>query len=249
MAIQTIYLGTYANDGTGDDLRVAFEKVNSNFTEIDSLSVNGAINLGSGTPIFVGKQASLGVGDNLSFRSLVAGQNISLSSDGNSVTISADTTITAVEDDLQPTLGGNLQLNDFAVVNSDNLGNLRDVRINGIKIDQVSTSIVKITNYYVGQSLTIEGTVSDISNHNLSALGNVSAAIPSPGNTLVWTGSEWAPGLGTSGGGIGNAYLDWDFIGLDGIARNPIQYLLSQSNIDMGSFASPNAITVDLGTF
>ena len=248
MAIQTIYLGTYANDGTGDDLRVAFEKVNSNFTEIDSLSISNAVNLGAGVGLFAGKQVSLSVGDNLSFRSLVAGQNISLASDGNSITISAGTTITAVEDDLQPTLGGNLQLNDFAIVNSDGL-NLRDVRINGIKIDQVSTSVVKITNYYIGQSLTIEGTVSDISNHNLSALGNVSAAIPSPGNTLVWTGSEWAPGLGTSGGGIGNAYLDWDFIGLDGIARNPIQYLLSQSNIDMGSFASPNATTVDLGTF
>ena len=48
MAIQTIYLGTYANDGTGDDLRVAFEKVNSNFTEIDSLSISNAVNLGAG---------------------------------------------------------------------------------------------------------------------------------------------------------------------------------------------------------
>lgn len=34
MAIQTINLGTYANDGTGDDLRTAFQKVNANLTEL-----------------------------------------------------------------------------------------------------------------------------------------------------------------------------------------------------------------------
>ena len=36
MAIQTINVGTLANDGTGDDLREAFVKVNSNFSELDT---------------------------------------------------------------------------------------------------------------------------------------------------------------------------------------------------------------------
>jgi len=31
MSIQTINLGSYANDGSGDDLRSAFTKVNANF--------------------------------------------------------------------------------------------------------------------------------------------------------------------------------------------------------------------------
>ena len=34
MAIQRVNIGTIANDGTGDDLREAFVKVN-NFTELD----------------------------------------------------------------------------------------------------------------------------------------------------------------------------------------------------------------------
>lgn len=34
MAKQTINIGTYANDGTGDSLRVAFDKINDNFTEL-----------------------------------------------------------------------------------------------------------------------------------------------------------------------------------------------------------------------
>jgi hypothetical protein len=49
MAIQTINLGTYANDGTGDDLRTAFEKVNANLVELYSIS--GGANIGSVPPI------------------------------------------------------------------------------------------------------------------------------------------------------------------------------------------------------
>ena len=36
MAKQTINIGTTANDGTGDPLRTAFDKVNDNFTELYS---------------------------------------------------------------------------------------------------------------------------------------------------------------------------------------------------------------------
>lgn len=35
MAIQLINVGNIANDGTGDDLREAFIKVNQNFEELD----------------------------------------------------------------------------------------------------------------------------------------------------------------------------------------------------------------------
>ena len=49
MAIQNINLGTYANDGTGDDLRTAFQKVNNNFAELVSTSgIATGSNLGSG---------------------------------------------------------------------------------------------------------------------------------------------------------------------------------------------------------
>ena len=49
MAIQTINIGTIANDGTGDDLREAFIKVNNNFSELASRDSENttAANLGS----------------------------------------------------------------------------------------------------------------------------------------------------------------------------------------------------------
>jgi hypothetical protein len=37
MSQQTINIGTTANDHTGDPLRTAFQKINSNFTELYSL--------------------------------------------------------------------------------------------------------------------------------------------------------------------------------------------------------------------
>jgi hypothetical protein len=57
MAIQTINLGTYANDGTGDDLRTAFEKVKANFIELYS-TVYGA-NVGENPPISGVEQGEL----------------------------------------------------------------------------------------------------------------------------------------------------------------------------------------------
>ena len=57
MAIQTINLGTYSNDGTGDDLRTAFEKVKANFIELYSIS--GGANVGENPPISGVEQGEL----------------------------------------------------------------------------------------------------------------------------------------------------------------------------------------------
>jgi hypothetical protein len=76
MTIQQINIGNVVNDGLGDDLRTAFQKVNANFADLSSsLTVtasNAAGNAGQG--IFKEK-----VGNNLSFRNLTAGIGIELS--------------------------------------------------------------------------------------------------------------------------------------------------------------------------
>ena len=90
MAIQSVNIGTIANDGTGDDLREAFVKVNANFSELDSRSpekTTGA-NLGSaGEGIF----AQL-YGAELQFKKIVAGSAVTLTSDGNAITINSTAT-------------------------------------------------------------------------------------------------------------------------------------------------------------
>ena len=87
MAIQTINIGTIANDGTGDDLREAFVKVNSNFTELnakDPEKTTGA-NLGSsGSGVFA--QLS---GAEMQFKKIVGGTSTTLTEDANSITINS----------------------------------------------------------------------------------------------------------------------------------------------------------------
>lgn len=72
MAIQTINIGNQVNDGLGDDLRSAFQKVNSNFSELSSGLTITASNAGStGAGIFKDK-----VGADLQFKRLVSGTKI-----------------------------------------------------------------------------------------------------------------------------------------------------------------------------
>lgn len=126
MSILQVNLGTYANDGTGDDLRTAFEKVNANFNELDLTRVITADNLGSGpgdTPL-VDISASIfkeKVGNNLKFRSLVEGSNITLTQTLNEITISTPDSINALNEDPNPTLAADLNLNSFNIVGLGNI--------------------------------------------------------------------------------------------------------------------------------
>jgi hypothetical protein len=86
MAIELIRIGNIANDGTGDELRVAFRKINQNFEDVDIRlgdAVEG-INTGIGSEIF--RQRT---GNDLEFRSLTAGPNISIIENAASIEISA----------------------------------------------------------------------------------------------------------------------------------------------------------------
>jgi hypothetical protein len=90
MAIQTINIGTIANDGTGDDLREAFVKVNSNFTELNARSTESTTvaNLGSAGEGVFGQIS----GTELQFKKIVAGTAISLAADANAITINSTST-------------------------------------------------------------------------------------------------------------------------------------------------------------
>lgn len=115
MAKQIINIGGYANDGTGDDLRTAFEKVKSNFDELyEAVGVVSGDNLGDGVGIFYQRNSETG---NLEFKSLT-------SSDESVDITETDTEIDLVtraklENDLTPKLGGDLNLNGYNVYGGD----------------------------------------------------------------------------------------------------------------------------------
>ena len=90
MPISNINIGTIANDGTGDDLREAFIKVNNNFAELDardpeSTTVSNRLtDTNSIKGLFYQKQ-----GVDLQFKSLEAGSNISFTSNNDKITITS----------------------------------------------------------------------------------------------------------------------------------------------------------------
>ena len=83
MAIQTINIGNVVNDGLGDDLRTAFQKVNANFTELNaSLTVTVGAAQTTGVSLFKEKS-----GSELVFKNLVAGTKMLLNDTGTAVII------------------------------------------------------------------------------------------------------------------------------------------------------------------
>lgn len=83
MAIQTINIGNVVNDGLGDDLRTAFQKVNSNFSELSAQLTITATNIGNvGVGIFKEK-----VGADLKFKKLVSGTKMLLNENADTITV------------------------------------------------------------------------------------------------------------------------------------------------------------------
>jgi hypothetical protein len=85
MTVQTINIGNQVNDGLGDDLRTAFQKVNANFSELSAQLTITAVNLGAtGSGVFKEK-----VGAELQFKNLVSGRKIALDDTGNTIVVNS----------------------------------------------------------------------------------------------------------------------------------------------------------------
>jgi hypothetical protein len=117
MTIKPINVGNVVNDGSGDDLRTAFVKVNDNFVELDIRhgEQNTASNVGTGTGLYKDK-----VGVNLEFKSINAGTGIELISDDNTITIGnvddplvIEINSTISDYDLGTLIQRNIDLNDY----------------------------------------------------------------------------------------------------------------------------------------
>ena len=122
MAIDTILIGNYANDGTGDDLRTAFQKVNANFAFLDAeAAINNAQNLG-GVGLFAQASAA-----NLQFKGLTSTDtSVTITPTSTTVNLAARTRLNT---DPNPTLAADLNLNGY-VVKATNGGDIQSTVYN-----------------------------------------------------------------------------------------------------------------------
>jgi hypothetical protein len=85
MTVQTINIGNQVNDGLGDDLRTAFQKVNANFGELSAQLTITAVNLGvNGSGVFKEK-----VGAELQFKKLISGTKMFLDDTGDTIVVNS----------------------------------------------------------------------------------------------------------------------------------------------------------------
>lgn len=232
MAIQTINIGQVANDGTGDDLRTAFDKVNDNFGELDTRFPSEAtgLNLGDvGEGIFTEANSS-----RLSFKKLIAGTNITFDVNESSIEING---------------AGSL---DQLIVVSDS-GSITVARGQSMAING-GTGLSTRTQ---GQNLVIDagaGVVAadtspqlsaqlDANNNNIINGGNITATqFNGPLEGLVY---------GIDIRDISGFYADFDFGEFVPVYESIAEWLQKEVDVDLGTFVTPGLVAaeIELGTF
>jgi hypothetical protein len=110
-------LGKYPNDGTGDDLYTAFDKIRQTLDLINSeLGVIDGENIGTG----VGLVAEPSKVDNkIQFKSITGTGSVVVTSTDNTISITAGS---VVETDTSPSLGGDLFLNGHNIIGAGSPG-------------------------------------------------------------------------------------------------------------------------------
>lgn len=233
MALQTINVGYFVNDGTGDDLRTAFVKVNENFDELDLRSGqnNTASNAGTGIGLFKEK-----VGVDLRFKSLIAGDNIVISQsiNNNEITITNTGAIT---------IAGTAPVNPVT-------GKLW-------YDSQSGRMYVYYDSFWVDTNPSPPNyTLAEDPQPTLNADLNLN------GNNIIGEGEINGTFVGTSTGehnglvyGIDVRELNGTINGFDfgpiiqNYPKTLLELLLSQQDFDLGSFTVPSTMEIDLGTF
>ena len=245
MAVQLINIGNVANDGTGDDLREAFIKVNANFEELDLRDdeQTTASNLGLiGEGVFHRRN-----GYDLEFKKIAAGDNITLTADDDKIIVAADSGVS----DLTVTAdSGSIVLDDSA-----SLSILGGTDVNTTLVDNVLTvEYVGITDLSSDPIPELSANL-DANNFNLLNVGQITAS----GLTGNVTGNVIGNVTGNVTGLVHdidirtiNTYFEDQSADLGGITPNVsnlIELLIYSNDVEWGTFQAPSQATLDLGTF
>jgi len=224
MAISTINIGTLANDGTGDDLREAFIKVNNNFTELDArqaentTATNRLADDGTTKGVFAEK-----VADNLIFKNLKAGPNVSLSADNNQITITSSGIVSI------------LFTTDQGSLNP--IGSQGQVQVRGTNGAVTSGA---------GSVITVDSALANESNPTLAA------TLDADGNNFINVGTITGNNFNGLVKGVDIDDLDslvgFDFGGIQNPVNNMIQWLESFNPVNMGTITAPAATGIDFGS-
>ena len=225
MAFQEINVGLVANDGTGDDLREAFIKINQNFDSITAGEITGAAtnaeNVGEyGVGVF--KELA----DNtLSFYKLGVHPDYM-----DSMSIEYD----PVRDQIM------LYSKQARVQYTDGVGSL------SVPADKFTT-IVGTQGAYISFQANPELDLYQItvdSQLYRETAPRISATLDAQGNDIVNVGDI----NGVDFEGLARISA-WDFGFIIGVRTSIIDWIVNQNDVDLGTFTDPAVDNIDFGTF
>lgn len=224
MAIELVNIGRIANDGTGDDLREAFVKVNRSLEDLD-LRIDDKTegeNVGTGGELFKVRN-----GYNLEFRSILGGNSIDVSQQTNTLTIDLDTTVA-----------------DTSVIADEGVMVVparSPIRINGEQ--GVTTRTLQESN-----ALIISGNASLSSDTNPTLSAPLNANFFNFINVGTIVGQNYQ-GLvhGADMREISTIFQDFDFGDFSENVTNFIRFIRRNIDVDFGENAAESEIQVDFG--
>jgi hypothetical protein len=248
MALQTINIGNFVNDGTGDDLRTAFTKINDNFDQLDLSGGqnNTASNIGldtAGAGLWKEK-----VGTDLRFKRIKGGNGITIQVNPNDLTIVNQwPAIASITADDQTHIAATTAPKSITVAGSGG----------------VHTTTT-------GDTLTIDGRLQrettprlganlDLNGHNIHGVGSVISdligSVFADDSTVIVDGVNGK----LHGDLIGTVY-SVDIRNLDSVVngfdfgriafpapRSFYEFLFAQYDFDFGTFTAPASVDIDGG--
>ena len=185
MSIQPILIGNYSNDGTGDDLRTAFDKVNKNFAALNTglVAVTSGANVGTGTGIY--KDVNL---TTLEFKSLTsANESVIITDQGNTIDLASSS---ALHTDPAPYLNADLDIQGYRIIDTLHTGDIQTT-IYGISIPNLSAILGLV---FAANKLSIDFGV----NGNMVATGSANPSLDTKGTNLDCAGVNFADALLTN---------------------------------------------------
>lgn len=243
MALETINVGNYVNDGTGDDLRTAFTKINANFEELDLLQGqnNTISNVGTGIGLYKEK-----IGVDLKLRTIVSSNGISVSLNNPNEVIITNNRISF----------NTIQADSGSIAGVDNLTTFSIVGGTGVTTSLTGNVLTIEGNDYdlaLDSSPTLGGDL-NLNSFDITGTGNIDINGDITANNLNGdlagnvTGNLTGLVYGIDVREVNSAINMFDFGPIDQQATNPIQWITMSLIIDMGSFTSPAAVGIDGGT-
>ena len=229
MAIELINIGRIANDGTGDDLREAFSKVNRNLEELDIRidDKTEGLNVGSG----IGQVFRRRDGYNLEFKSINGSNGLTIVNNETSLTLSLDTSIADLN------VAGNTgaythpQGQVFTIRGGDGITTTARSQDNSVTIDYTGLGVIADANPTLSADLQANG----------NSIQNVNSIVATNVQSLVH---------GIDIRTLGNILVAFDFGDLTSVTNvtNFFDYIKLNVDVDMGTITDADSAIIDLGT-